>query len=145
LSAPALQSTLWTLGLLGALGAASGLAAVAGLLLYLQARHRSALIAAAMTRRMRLNRAAELRAWMLEVGASMGTAYLLAGAIGLGVAGLMHERLDLRPSLPPQPIMVVPLSMLLAAGVIGAVLVLLTAVRLQRDVDAADVAEVLRT
>jgi putative ABC transport system permease protein len=145
LGSPSLQSTLWTLGLLGALGAASGLAGVAGLLLYMQARHRSALISAAMTRRMRLARRTELTAWLLEVGASMGTAFLLAVGVGLGVAALMHERLDLRPSLPPAPIMVVPVWVILGAGLAVCVLVLLAAVRLQREVDGANVAEVLRT
>lgn len=145
LRSPALQSTLWTLGLLSALGGASGLAGVAGLLLYVQARHRSALIGAAMTRRMRLGRRAELRAWLLEVGASMTTAYVLAVVIGLGVAGLMHERLDLRPSLPPEAIMVLPSSAIVGAGVAVVALVSLMAIRLQRDVDAANVAEAMRT
>jgi hypothetical protein len=145
LQTPALQSMLWTLGLLGALGAASGLAAVAGLLLYVQARHRSALVSTAMTRRMKLDRATELKAWMLEVGASMGTAYVLAVMIGLGVAALMHERLDLRPSLEPPPILVLPIGVLVATAVMVVMLAALTAIRLRREMDAANVAEVLRT
>lgn len=145
LRTPALQSTLWTLGLLGALGAASGLTAVAGLLLYLQARHRATLISSAMTRRMRLSRRDELRAWLFEVGASVTTAVVLAAVIGLGVAGLMHARLDLRPSLPPQPIMVMPIGALMGGGIAALVLVWLLALRLQREVDASNVAEVLRT
>jgi putative ABC transport system permease protein len=145
LRSPALRSTLWTLGLLGALGAASGLAGVAGLLLYVQARNRSALISAAMTRRMRLGRSAELRAWLVEVGASMTTAYVLAVVIGFGVAGLTHERLDLRPSLPPPAIMVVPFWILAGTGIAVIALVSLMAIRLQRDVDAANVSEVMRT
>ena len=144
LQAPALQSTLWTLGLLGALGAASGVAAVAGLVLYMQARHRSALVSSAMTRRMRLTRSAELRAWVFEVGASMGSSYVLAVIVGVGVARLMHERLDLRPTLPPEPVLVVPMLVLAGTAVAAAVLAVLTAVRLQRQVDRANVAEVLR-
>jgi hypothetical protein len=145
LETPALQSMLWTLGLLGALGAASGLAAVAGLLLYVQARHRSALISSAMTRRMKLDRAAELRASFLEVGATMGIAYLLAVAIGLGVAALMHQRLDLRPTLDPAPILVVPVGIVGLAALAVAVLAWLTAMRLRKQVDDANIAEVLRT
>ena len=145
LQTPALRSTLWTLGLLGALGAASGVAAVGGLLLYVQARHRSALMGAGLTRRMGLGRGPELRSWLVEIGTSLGLSYLLAVAVGLGVAGLMHERLDLRPSLPPEPILVVPIGGLLTAAVTGVVLVWVSAVRLQRDLDRANIAEILRT
>ena len=145
LEAPALQSTLWTLGLLSALGAASGVAAVAGLLLYMQARHRSALVSSAMTRRMRLQRSSEFRSWLLEVGTSMGAAYLIAGVVGLGVARLMHERLDLRPTLPPEPVLVVPVGAMVLAAIAGAALAGLTAKRLQAQIDKANMGEVLRT
>ena len=145
LEAPALRSMLWTLGLLAALGTASGLAAVAGLILYMQARHRSAVVSSAMARRMKMTRSTELRAWLVEVGTSLTSAYVLAAIVGFGVARVMHQRLDLRPALPPAPVMVIPVGVVIAAAVGTVALGFVTAKRLQRQVDAADVAQVLRT
>ena len=62
---PAIQSALGILGVLSALGAAAGIIVVIGLLLYLQARHRSTVVSSALTRRMGLTRRQEFRGVVL--------------------------------------------------------------------------------
>jgi putative ABC transport system permease protein len=141
---PAFLAVSWTFRLLEALGGLAGLVALAGLVLYAQARQRSRVVAYALTRRMGLSRAAHRRSVLWELGG------LLLFALGLG-AGLatmaalaVYRRLDPMPQLPPDPGLALPgavlgatlLGVLLAAGA-GAFLV-------QRAADRANVAEVMR-
>ncbi|MEO8323181.1 MAG: hypothetical protein ABI571_03475, partial [Actinomycetota bacterium] len=145
LDTPSLQSLLWTLGVLGALGGASGLIAMLGLFLYLQARHRETVIASAITRRMGFSRAAEFTTSFVEI---LGAAFIslgVAAAAGIPVAALMHVRLDLRPTLPPEPLLVVPLVALVLTVVVTVVASALSAWRVQRSIDRADIAQIMRT
>lgn len=145
LDTPGLQSLLWTLGVLGALGGASGLIAMLGLFLYLQARHRDTVIASAITRRMGFSRGAEFTTSFVEI---LGAAFIslgVAAAAGVPVAALMHVRLDLRPNLPPEPLLVVPLVALVLTVVVTVVASALSAWRVQQSIDRADIAQIMRT
>jgi putative ABC transport system permease protein len=108
---------LWTLSLLGGLGAAAGLVVVLGLLLYLQAKHRAAVISSALTRRMGLSRLKEFLSWAFEIAGASMISYTVAVAAALPVAELMHRRLDLRPSLVPSSVLIVPVATILLVGV----------------------------
>lgn len=145
LESPSLQSLLWMLGLLSALGAAAGIISVFGLLLYLQARLRATLIASALTRRMGLSRRQEYGSWAAEIGGALLTAFLVAVAVGLPVAAIMRDRLDPRPALPPSPALIAPVLALAVIATALAAVAASAAKRLQRTVDRADIAEVLRT
>jgi putative ABC transport system permease protein len=145
LDSPTLQSLLWMLGLLSALGATAGAISIFGLLLYLQARHRASLIASALSRRMGLRRRTELASWGAEIGGALLTAFVVAVGVGLAVTSLMKGLLDPRPGLPPTPVLVSPAVSLIALGAALLLVAILAARRLQRSVDEADIAEVLRT
>lgn len=145
LESPSLQSLLWMLGLLSALGAAAGAISIFGLLLYLQARHRASLISSALTRRMGLTRRQEFASWATEIGGALLTSFLVAVLVGLPVASLMKTRLDPRPGLPPSPLLIAPAVAMTVLGIVLLLVAVLAARRLQRSVDHADIAEVLRT
>jgi putative ABC transport system permease protein len=145
LETPGLQSLLWMLGLLAALGGAAALIAVFGLLLYLQARQRAALVSSALTRRMGMSRRAEFVTWSGEVAGALFTSLLTATVIGVQVSDLMKDRLDPRPELLPQPILVVPVALLLALFAGMLVLSVVSGWRIRSAIDRADVAEVMRT
>ena len=145
LDTPSLQSLRWTLGLLSGLGLAAGVISLVGLLLYLQARHKERVVAAALTRRMGLGRPEEGGAWMVEIAGAMLVAF--AAAVGAGLAGSLatHERLDLRPTLSPEPILVVPLALLALMAVLLVVASGGFVWLLRRQSERANVAEALRT
>ncbi len=145
LETPGLQSLLWMLGLLAALGGAAALIAVFGLLLYLQARQRAALVSSALTRRMGMSRRAEFVTWSGEVAGALLTSLLAATLIGVQVSNLMKDRLDPRPELLPQPILVVPVTLLLGSLACMLVLSVVSGWRIRSAIDRADVAEVMRT
>ncbi|HEX2057558.1 MAG TPA: hypothetical protein VHI71_04235 [Actinomycetota bacterium] len=144
LARPTLQSLVWSLGLLGAVGALASATAVAGLSLYLQARHTAARVAAAITRRMGLRRRTELLSWVAEIGGAGAASLAVGAATGLLTASLIHERLDTQPDLSPAPILVVPATLPILAVVAVAAVTALTARRLQRRMDSAPVGEIMR-
>ncbi len=145
LDTPSLQSLLWMLGLLAALGVVAGVVSLVGLMLYLQARQRTALIASALTRRMGLGRGQELRSWFAEVGGAFMLAFLVAVTVGLWVAIAMKDPLDPRPNLPPNPVLSVPVVLLIATSIALLVISAITAWLLRRRIDSANVAEAFRT
>ena len=144
LDSPTIQSLVWSLGLLGAVGALASVTAVAGLSLYLQARHTATQVAAAMTRRMGLPRRAELLSWVAEIGGAGIASFAVGAATGLVTASLVHERLDTQPDLEPAPIFVVPLTVAVVAGVAVALVTAGTARRLQKRMDRTPVGEIMR-
>jgi putative ABC transport system permease protein len=145
LDTPGLTSLLWMLGLLAALGAAASLIAIAGLLLYLLARQRTALVSSALTRRMGLSGPGEFSSWLGEIAGALLTSFLAGIAVGLPVANLMSSRLDPRPNLMPPPLLVIPAGMLIGLGAVLIVVSLLMSWRVKRIADRADIAEVMRT
>jgi hypothetical protein len=144
LETPALQAMRWTLGVLIGLGIAAGCLCVTGLMLNLESRHRATMLAAVLARRMGLGGRRELLVWISEITASAAVSYALALLIGLPLARFVSARLDLRPTIPPEPIFALPLGPLLAAC--GALVLISTtlAFRLQHRVDRVHVPELLR-
>ena len=99
---------------------AAALIALAGLILYLQARAQSQRIASALARRMGLSAASETLSLFGELAAIL----LVSAAVGVGVAaavsGPIVRHLDLLPDNPPSSIVVIPWAVagLLAAGLL---------------------------
>jgi putative ABC transport system permease protein len=145
LQAPAIQSALGILGVLTALGAAAGIIVVIGLLLYLQARHRSSVVSSALTRRMGLGRSAEFRAWFWEIAGALIASFAAAVAIALPVASLMNTRLDPRPDLAPGPSLLIPSVLVVLIGVTVVLIAGISAWRIQRSIDRTDIAQEMRT
>jgi disulfide bond formation protein DsbB len=144
LDSPTIQSLVWSLGLLGGVGALAAATAVAGLSLYLQARHTAQQVAAAMTRRMGLGRRQELASWIAEIGGAGVASFVVGAATGLLTASLAHERLDTHPDLEPSPIFVLPTAIAIVAAVAVGAVTALTALRLQRRMDRTPVGEIMR-
>jgi putative ABC transport system permease protein len=142
---PAIQAALGILGVLSALGAAAGVIVIVGLLLYLQARHRSTVVSSALTRRMGLDRAAEFRAWFWEIAGALLGSFVAACLIALPIAAIMNPRLDPRPDLAPAPLLVVPSLAVLLVGAAVVLVVVVAAWRIQRGIDRTDIAREMRS
>lgn len=134
----------WSFGYLQALAALTGLVGVAGLLLYLGARQRTATVAYPMLRRMGLGRTRHFRSLVDELLVLLGAAVSIGGALGLAAAVSVHGLLDLDPDFPPPPLLRVPAGLLLALGAAALGLTLLAAVITQRTADRIPAAEALR-
>jgi putative ABC transport system permease protein len=105
--------------------AAAGLSVLC-LLLYLQARQRSQLVAAAVLRRMGLGRPADGGALALEAAAIVLSAGIIGGAVAVFCAGPIVRHVDSLPQYAPGPVVVVPWvvlgTWLLAATIVTAAL-----------------------
>jgi putative ABC transport system permease protein len=141
---PAFLAVSWTFRLLSALGALAGAVALAGLVLYAQARQRGRVVAYALSRRMGLSRGAHRRSVLWELAGMLVFAFLLGAALAVIASALVYRSLDPMPELPPDPGLDLPgavlgasLAGILLAAVAGAFLA-------QRAADRANVAEVMR-
>lgn len=123
---------------------AAAVIALAGLVLYLQARQQSQRIASALARRMGFSAGSEILSLFLELSAIL----LASAVVGVGVAAAMAapvvRHLDLLPDFPPASVVVIPwnIAALLGAGllVVAAVAAAVTCVLSRRT----DVSEDLR-
>jgi len=108
-----------TFGYMRLIAIASGILAVLGLVLYLQARQRSQAIASVLAQRMGLGRLAQTISLVLELVSLLVFAGLIGGAVAIAAAVPIVHRIDPLPVDPPSPIFVVPTGELaLAAGVL---------------------------
>jgi putative ABC transport system permease protein len=126
------------------IGGAAAVLALMALLLYLQARQRTQLIASALVARMGLRRRRDAAALALEAGSIV----LLAGLVGAGAATAaaspIAHHVDALPSYAPSPVLIVPwttLALGLAAAVAAGALLGALAVAIAAR---SDVAEALR-
>jgi putative ABC transport system permease protein len=133
-----------TFSYLRALGIVAGLLAVVGLVLYLQARQRRTVVAAALSRRMGLGQASQALALSLELGAILLVATLVAAATSITAARFVATKVDPLATFPPGPLFEAPFHLvwiavpvLLAVAALGGALASRTAAR-------ADFAEVMR-
>jgi hypothetical protein len=108
-------------------GAAGGLSLLA-LLLYLQARRRTQLIASSLLQRMGLARSRSIAAVAVEAAGIAFCAGIVGAAVALATAIPIVHHVDPLPSLAPPPVLVVPwmsvvaavAAFTVAAGVLGA-------------------------
>jgi putative ABC transport system permease protein len=141
---PAFLAVSWTFRLLEALGGLAGVVALAGLVLYAQARQRGRVVAYALTRRMGLSRAAHRRSVLYELAGMLLFALALGAGLAVVAAGVVYRSLDPMPQLPPAPGLALP-GALLGATLLGVLLAAAAgAFLVQRAADRAKVAEVMR-
>jgi putative ABC transport system permease protein len=141
---PRFLALAWTFGYLEALGVAAGVVALLGMVLYLQARQRDREVSYALARRMGLSSAAHGLSVAGELAGMLLAAFVIGAGLAVAAAGLIYGRLDPLPSLPPSPLLRLPLGLF---GATAAVLVAAAAVGawvVQRRADRANVAEVMR-
>jgi putative ABC transport system permease protein len=134
----------WTFGLLQAVGVLAGLVAVAGMLLYLQARQRAREVGFAISSRMGLSGPAHTRSVLVEIAALLGLSFLVGGVLAFGAVRLVGSQLDVLPSLPPPPVIRAPWVLLTATGAALAAVAVVAAWRIQRSAERTNVAEVMR-
>jgi len=144
LASPSFLALTWTFGYLQALGVMAGAIALAGMLLYLQTRQQAREVSYALARRMGLSRSAHRWAVAIELGGMLVISLVIGAALALVSSWLVYSRLDPLPTIPPEPLFVVPpLLFAVLVGVI-ALAAVLGAWRVQRKADTAKVSEVLR-
>ena len=143
-SAPAFVSLSWTYDLLQALGVLSGILALVGIVLYLQTRQRSREVAYAIARRMGLTRRSHRRSIALELGGMLVLAFVIAAVLSVAAAILVNPRLDPLGTVPPAPVLRLPLVLVFIS--LGALLgaAWIGAWRAGQRADRARVAEVMR-
>jgi putative ABC transport system permease protein len=134
----------WTFGFLQALGILTGLIALGGALLHLEARQRSREVSYALARRMGLGRGAHRASVAIELSAILLVSVVI-GTILSGVAArLVFGRLDPLPNIPPPPLFRVPFVLLAITALVALVAAWIGAWRVQRAADHARVGEVMR-
>jgi putative ABC transport system permease protein len=141
---PQFLSLSWTFGFLQALGILTGLVALGGAVMYLEARQRSREVSYALSRRMGLARSAHRRSVVLELGSILVVSLVIGALLAWVAARLVYGQLDPIPSIPPPPLFRLPVLLFGASLVVVLLTSWIGARRVQHAADRARVAEVMR-
>jgi putative ABC transport system permease protein len=134
----------WTFAFLQSLGAAAGVVALVGMVLYLQARQAARVVANALVRRMGFGRFAHGRAIAAELAGMLLLACALGASLAATAADLVYRRLDPLPDVPPEPLLRLPLLLIAAVGAVAVASCSMGAWRVLRSAERANIAEVMR-
>ncbi len=104
---------------------AAALIALAGLVLYLQARQQSQRIASALARRMGLSAGSEILSLFLELAAILLASAAVGVGVAVAVAAPIVDHVDLLPDFPPASVTIIPWSI---AALLGLALLGLAAI-----------------
>jgi FtsX-like permease family len=128
LESPDVTTVTRTYGVLRVIGIGTGAFSLLALLLYLQARERSQLIANAFSRRMGMAPRAQAASLALEAAALVLFATVLGTVSALVAAAPLISHVDPLPQLPPSPTLIVPwISVLVALTGVTAIAALVGA------------------
>jgi len=141
---PAFLALSWLFGFLESLGIMTGLLALVALLMYMESRQRSREVSYSLATRMGLSSKDHRRSVALEIGAMLGTAFVIGGMLALVGAFVIHRKVDPLPGLPPGALYRIPGVLALSVAVVLAAFAWLAAAAVQRRADRARVAEVMR-
>jgi FtsX-like permease family protein len=141
---PHIRAVTQTFSYLRALGLAAGLLALAGAVLYLQARHRNRVISHALARRMGLTSRSHRSALALELGILLAVSFAVGAVLAMVAARLVVVELDAPAPLPGGPLFRTPWALIAGALVALAVVTALGALAADRRARRANVAEVIR-
>lgn len=144
LAEPDIAAETRSFGFLRALGIAAGLLAVVGLVLYLQTRQRSRILASALSRRMGLRGRLGALAISLELGGALLVAYLVGGTVSLAAARLVLPHVDPLANLAPPPLFRTPLGAVAFAAAGLLVVAVLGGGLAQRAASRGNLADVIR-
>jgi putative ABC transport system permease protein len=131
-------------GFVRAIGAAAAILSLVALLLYLQARQRSQLIASALVRRMGLAAGADAAALALEAAAVVLVAAVTGAVAAVTAAQPIAHRIDSLPLYAPPPVLAVPWATLVAGGAVAVAAGALLGAAAATLAARADVGEALR-
>jgi putative ABC transport system permease protein len=141
---PSITAVTRTFGFLKSLGFGAGLLAVVGLVLYLQARQRSRIVAYALSRRMGLANGSHRLSLALELGAMLLAALAIGAVLAIAAARLVLGDVDPLDNTPPAPLFRAPVGLIFAAGAALAGIALLGGLLANRSAERANFAEVMR-
>jgi putative ABC transport system permease protein len=141
---PQIRSVTQTFSYLRALGLAAGLLALAGAVLYLQARHRNRVISNALARRMGLSARSHRFALALELGTLLVFSFAVGAVLAMVAARLVVVELDAPAPLPGGPLFRTPWGLIVAAFAALLVATAFGALLADRRARRAKVAEVIR-
>jgi predicted lysophospholipase L1 biosynthesis ABC-type transport system permease subunit len=141
---PHIRSVTETFSYLRALGLAAGLLALAGAVLYLQARHRNRVISHALARRMGLTGRSHRSALALELGTLLTVSFAVGAVLAMVAAQLVVVELDAPAPLPGGPLFRIPWALIAGALVALVAVTALGALAADRRTRRANVAEVIR-
>jgi hypothetical protein len=142
--ATSLLPLTWTFGFLQALGVATGLISLVGIVLYLQSRQRSRVVTNALVRRMGLKVASQRASMAIELGVMLLVAFVVGALVAMLAARFAYPQLDPLPSVPPDPILDFPIILVAVVGLVVLFISPIGGWRVQRSADRANVAEVMR-
>lgn len=141
---PYISAALDTFVVVNVLGLAAAALVFVGMLLYLNARQRSQVVAYALSSRMGMSDREHRRSLVLELGAMLLWGYAI-GAVLAGVAATFTvPLLDPIPTVPPDPIRVLPLAVSGIAAVALGALAWAGAAATSRRARGIDLGEVMR-
>jgi predicted lysophospholipase L1 biosynthesis ABC-type transport system permease subunit len=141
---PAVRSVTQTFSYLRALGLAAGLLALAGAVLYLQARHRNRVISYALARRMGLTSRNHRIALGLELGTLLTVSFVVGALLAVAAARLVVVELDAPAPLPGGPLFRTPWALIAGGFVALLCATALGALIADQRARRANVAEVVR-
>jgi hypothetical protein len=107
---PYVAAVIHTFVVLNSLSLAAAILVVAALLMYLEARQRSQLVAYGLSSRMGMTSAAQARALTLEIGAMLLGALVLAAIAAPAAAAMVGPFLDPLRAIPPGPLFSPPVA-----------------------------------
>lgn len=141
---PQVSAVLDTFVVLNVLGIAAAALTFVGILLYLQARERSQVVSYALSTRMGMGHGQHRRALVLELGAMLLFAFAVGASLALVAARFTVPLLDPLATIPPDPLLVVPLAVIVGTGLFATALAWLGAAATNRRARAIDLGEVMR-
>jgi putative ABC transport system permease protein len=141
---PSVVATTRTYGFFRTIGTAAAILSLLALLLYLQARQRSQLIASAMARRMGLRLLADAAALALEAAAVVFAAGLVGVAAAVVTARPLVHHVDPLPHYAPASSLIVPWTTLVFALAAATVVAAAVGAGAAALASRSDVAEALR-
>jgi putative ABC transport system permease protein len=107
---PYISAALDTFVIVNVLGLVAAALVFVGMLLYLNARQRSQVVAYALSSRMGMRDREHRQALVLELGAMLLWGYAVGAALAIVAATFTVPLLDPIPTVPPDPIRIVPLA-----------------------------------
>lgn len=141
---PQVAAVIDTFVALNVLGlAAAGLTFV-GILMYLQARQRSQVVSYALSTRMGMSHGQHRRALVIELGLMLALAFAVGAALAIVAARFTVPKLDPLGTIPPEPMLVLPMVLFGVSAIAGAVLTWVGAAATNRAARAVDLGEVMR-
>ncbi|HYG71476.1 MAG TPA: hypothetical protein VEC15_04215 [Actinomycetota bacterium] len=141
---PYISAAVDTFLVVNVLGLAAAALVFVGMLLYLNARQRSQIVAQALSSRMGMTQREQRRALVMELAAMLLWGFAVGAVLAVVAARFTVPLLDPIPTVPPDPILVLPLLVAAVAAVAIGTLAWLGATATERRSRRVDLGEVMR-